>query len=185
MALALLVLLGVEGCTVDSDSGTRDVKMFDLTGPPSRAAVGLPDGREQFALQADDHKPFPIKVSLPEGKQLAFDAKIVGVDALRAPDPKTGAPTTMDIQFYAPTLEEGRDHLTTALRDFGLDTAAAQNWYTKAAAIRDSGKTEDVRTPWVSTKVGYLDLQLQGGYQSSGGAPGQTVVHYLFSWAAA
>ncbi|MBB5874075.1 hypothetical protein F4553_007509 [Allocatelliglobosispora scoriae] len=170
---------------MDSDTGTRDVKVFDLTSPPSRAAVGLPDGKAQYAFQTDDHKPFPIKVSLPGGKQLAFDAKIVGVDAMRAPDPKTGAPTTMDIQFYAPTLEEGRDHLAAALSDFGLDAGAAQTWFTKAAAIRDSGKVEETRTPWAATKVGYLDLQLQGGYKSTGTAPGQTVIHYVFSWAAA
>lgn len=185
-AMAFLMLLGIGGCKVDSASSpaTGDVKVFDLTSPPSRAVAGLPDGKSQFTFQEADHKPFPIQVKLPGGKQLAFDAKLVGFDSLRAADPAIGLPTTMDVQFYAPSLEEGRDHLATALRDFGLDPAAAQTWYAKAKAIRDSGRVDQTRTPWMSTKVGYMDLQLQGGYQSSGGNEDQTVVHYLFSWAA-
>jgi hypothetical protein len=185
VAMAFLILLSVGGCRVDSGSstGTADVKVFDLTSPPSRATAGLAEGKTQFTFQQDDHKPFPIQVKLPGAKMLAFDAKLVGFDSLRAAEPASGPPTSMDVQFYAPTLEAGRDHLATALRDFGLDPAAAQTWYDEADALRAAGKVDQTSTPWVSTKLGYLDVQLQGGYASSGGGADQTVVHYLFSWA--
>lgn len=182
LAVAFLFLASLGGCKVDTGVSPSETKVFDLTSPPSRAVAGLGEGQTQHTFQTPDHKPFPIQVKLPLGKELAFDAKLVGFDSLKAPRPPSDPPSTMDIQYFASTLEEGRDHLVAALRDFGMDPSAAGTWYEKAKSAREAKKADDVRTPWLSGKVGYLDLQIQGGYLSSGSAQDQTVVHYVFAW---
>src|SRR5690606_1161938 len=64
--LAGLAALMLGGCVVDreSDPGQtnqigEEVREFDLTQPPSRQEVGLPEGKSQVTYQLPDRQPFP------------------------------------------------------------------------------------------------------------------------------
>ena len=67
--LAGLAALMLGGCVVDreSDPGQtnqigEEVREFDLTQPPSRQEVGLPEGKSQVTYQLPDRQPFPVRV---------------------------------------------------------------------------------------------------------------------------
>ena len=155
---------------------------FDLTQPPSREAVGLPDGKADVTYEQPDLTDFSVLVRLPEGKKIESDARLVGFASRGVPEPATAAPSSMDIQYYARDLEAGRDRLLAAARDFGLRNEAFTKWYDEAKAA--SGKAgQVVNSPWVRAKVGYLTLEVRGRYMPSAEpASAQTIVHYLLTW---
>jgi hypothetical protein len=157
---------------------------FDLTKPPSREEAGLPAGKTTVMYERSDHAPFQVRVTLPEGKELAVEARVVGVDSLGSPDPRTGPPTTLDISLRPPNLEAGRDHLLAAATQFGFDTKAILEWYEDAKGERAVQAPPNVETPWLGTTLGYLRLEVQGRYRSPIDTPesDRTVVHYTLVW---
>lgn len=188
-------LLTLGGCRVDTgerETGSEKVAQvleagrgeFDLTSPPSRAEAGLPAGRTQITYEQPDKRPFQVRVSLPEGHQLDLAVRLVGFDSLGSPDPSTGPPTTLDIHHHPADLAAGRDHLLAAAAQFGLDPQPIQEWYTQATSSRPAGAPGTVRSRWLSTALGYLQLQVQGRYAPPVDAAGsdQVVVHYALTW---
>jgi hypothetical protein len=170
--LAAAVVAGVAlsstgGCTVGTDPrepASTKVKevldsgegRFDLTRPPSREEAGLPAGRTVVTYQREDHKPFTVRVALPEGKELVVDAELVTFDSFFGPDPDTAPPSSMDIHHYAASLDAGREHLLAAARQFGYDTALIATWYAEATAPRPPQAPPAAQSPWLRSQVGYL-----------------------------
>lgn len=154
-------------------SNSIDSKVFDLTNPPSRAEVGLPEGKDQFTHQNSDMSKFAVRVLLPAGKQLAFDALSVGVDSLGAGDPPSGDPTTMDVTYEAESLDAARDHLLGAAAQFGLNAEAVRDWHEQAQSVTEI----PVRSPWLRTTLGYLIFEVRGNHSAT-----RTTVHYVLSW---
>jgi hypothetical protein len=195
MAAALLSLGGckvTEGQPEAAPSNKVDEVLasgtgrFDLTRPPSRAEVGLPAGKADVTYQRQDHEPFEVQVVLPDGKQLTVEARLLTFDALSAPDPTTGPPTSMDVHYYAPDLDAGRDHLLVAAQAFGLDTGLIAKWYDEAKAPLPNQAPPRAESPWLRTNVGYLRMDVQARYLPADGTTGsdQTVIHYLLTWEA-
>lgn len=194
----IMLLLSMGGCGVETGEGggaTASTKLeqvvgsgqarFDLTSRPSREEAGLAAGRSHVAYEQPDQRPFQLRVALPEGAELALDARLVWFDSLDSPDPATGPPTTLDIHHYT-TLAAARDHLLAAADRFGFDPEVIDRWYAEASGPRPVAATSTVRTPWLTATVGYLQLQVRGGYSPPVDAPepDQTVVHYALSWGA-
>lgn len=172
LAAAMLGTVAFGACQPASEIPHE--KVFDLTIPPSREEVGLPDGADVVTQQFDND--FPVQVLLPEGKVLAFDAYLVVVDAHDAADSEISPPTTMDIYHRAASLEDGYDHFLAAAEEFGLDTQAIDNWYREAT----SPGNETARSLWLRTTIGYLDLEVRAVYLRP--PIDDTTVHYLLAW---
>ena len=198
VAGGMVLLLSMGGCGVETgeDRGdTASTKLeqvmrsgqgrFDLTSPPSRDEVGLAAGSSHVAYEQPDQRPFEIRVALPDGAGLAFDARLVWFDSLGSPDPATGPPTTLDIHHYT-TLAGARDHLLAAAEQFGFAPEAVDRWYAEASGPLPVAAPSTVRTPWLTATVGYLELQVRGGYSPPVDTPesDQTVVHYALRWGA-
>jgi hypothetical protein len=192
---AALLLSTLGGCRVaaaprePASTKVKDVLdsghgRFDLTRPPSREEAGMPAGTTEVTYQRDDHKPFAVQVALPGGKELDVDARLLTFDALSEPDPASAPPTTMDIHYYPPTLEAGRDHLLTAARELGFDTGLITKWYEEATGPRPNQAPASADSPWLRTSVGYLRLDVQARYSPPVDTPqsDQTDVHYLLTW---
>lgn len=190
-----VVLLSLGGCKVTTgqrEPASTKVKevidsgrgRFDLTRPPSREEAGMPAGKTDVTYEREDHTPFHVQVALPGGEELAVDARLVTFDSLAGSEPKTAPPTTMDVHHYAATLEAGRDHLLAAAKRYGLDTKPILDWYDEAKGPRPVQAPSTARTPWLTTKLGYLRLEVQGRYKPPVDTPqsDQTVVHYVFTW---
>lgn len=195
MVLAAAGLLTLGGCRVESggpETESEKVEQvleagqgeFDLTSPPSRAEAGLPAGRTHITYEQPDKRPFQVRVALPEGHQLDLAVRLVGFDSLDAPDPATGPPTTLDVHHHPADLAAGRDHLLAAAEQFGLDPQPIQEWYAQATNPRPAGAPGTVRSRWLSTELGYLQLQVQGRYAppADGSGSDQVVVHYALTW---
>jgi hypothetical protein len=153
---------------------TQETLSLDLTRPPSRVAVGMPDGKDQYTHQTKQFTDFPVRILLPGGRQLAFDARSVGVDSLRAADPPSDPPTTLDILLYPATLDLAHEHLLATAGEFGLDLQAVQDWYDQARAPQAD---RPVRSRWLRTTWHYLKLEVRANHQ-----PGRTSVHYVLTW---
>ncbi|MDR6227308.1 hypothetical protein [Desmospora profundinema] len=160
---------------------------FDLTRPPSREEAGMLAGRSQVTYQHSNQNPFQVRVLLPEGKQLAVTARMVGFDSLGTPDPANAPPTTLDIHYYPATLADARDHLLAAADEFGLDQRAIGEWHAQASDPGSKQAPPTVKSRWISAPVGYLSLQVQARYASPVDTPEskRIVVHYLLTWEAA
>jgi hypothetical protein len=191
------VLLTLGGCTVNTgerEAGSAKVEQmreqgrteFDLTSPPSRVEAGLPAGRSEVTYELSDRQAFRVRVGLPDGHELDLDARLAVFDSIDAPEPATGPPTTLDLHHYPATLAAGRDHLLAAAAEFGLDPTPIEQWYEQASGDRPVEAPSTVRTPWLTTTVGYLNLQLQGRYAPPVDTPDsdRMVVHYSFTWQA-
>jgi len=196
-AVAVVVLSSLGGCNVSThkrepaSTKVQDVLdsgqgQFDLTRPPSREEAGMPAGRTNVTYQRGDHTPFHVRVALPEGKELAVDARLVTFDALAELDPATAPPTTLDIHHYAASLEAGRDHIMAAAGRFGLDTGLIQKWYDEAKSPRPVKAPPVVETPWLQSRLGYLRIDVRARYwpPADTAQSQQTVVHYLLTWTA-
>ena len=182
-ATAIVLVFSQGGCQVETQTKQPVVKReFDLSQPPSRAAVGLADGKADVIYGERDLSDFPLVVKLPEGKKIESDARIVGFASRSKPQPTTDPPSSMDIHYYAPNLEAGRDRLMAIAQEFGLKTDAFTKWYDQANAVK--GKMgSSVESLWVQGKIGYLTLEVKGRYMPAPEpASAQTIVHYLFTW---
>jgi hypothetical protein len=192
---ACVLLLSLGGCTVSAGAQeTTPTKVtdvleqrsgeFDLTRPPDRAEAGMPDGSAFVHYERDDHQPFRVGIALPEGKRLDLDTRLVGFDSYAAADPATAPPTTLDIHHYPATLEEGRDHLLATADEFGFDPAPILEWYREATGPAPAAAAPTLKSRWLTSTVGYLQMEVQGRYDRPVDTPesAQTVVHYLLTW---
>jgi hypothetical protein len=159
---------------------------FDLTQPPSRDEAGMPPTEATVTYQRSDDSTFEVVVELPDAKRLDVDARLIAFDALGQPDPASQPPTSMDIQCFPDSLDAGRDQLLALAETFGLDTADVAMWYQEAKQPRPVTAPPMPTSPWLTARVGYLTLQVQGRFTPpvSASDDGQTQVHLLLTWPA-
>jgi hypothetical protein len=187
-------LLALEGCTVSAGAQEtpppskvaevleRRSGEFDLTRPPDRTEVGMPEGLEYVDYQRDDHQPFHVVFALPEGKRLELDVSLLGFDSYGAAQPATAPPTGADVHHYPATPEAARDHLLAAAAQFGFDPTPVAEWYRQTTGPAPAG-SPTLRTLWMTTRIGYLQMSVQARYDWPYDTPesAQVVVHYVLS----
>ena len=177
-AAALLVTVLVQGCGVriGDDEPQRAWDEWDLREPPTRAEVGIPEGRTTVIYQDSPDSIRDVTVWLPEDRVLRSRANSVSFSAIGTREPATSDPWTMDIGSGLLALDEALDEMAASLRELDAPADAADDWYREAAAARGADRVESA---WVSTEVGYLTVSVQGRYS----ALDQTaVVAYLLTW---
>lgn len=177
---AVLVLSGVvmQGCGVQlgEDGPQQAWQTWDLTDPPTRAEVGLEDGRTTVIYQETPADVRTVTVTLPEDKVLTSQANSVSFSALGSTAPSSSDPTTMDIGSGLLPLDAALDEFAASLRVLDRPSDDADDWYREAAAASGA---ERVESAWVRTEVGYLTVSIQGRYS----ALDQTaVVSYVLTW---
>ena len=177
-AAALLASVLVQGCGVriGEDEPQRPWDEWDLREPPTRAEVGIPDGRTTVIYQDSPDSVRTVTVWLPEDRVLTSQANSVSFSALGSSGPTTSDPSTMDIGSGLLTLDQALDEMAASLRELGAPTEAADDWYREASAARGADRVE---SPWVRTEVGYLTVEIQGRYNALSGT---AVVAYMLSW---
>lgn len=106
-------------------SGGLDV---ELSGPPSRADLGLPDGQTSVVLQNSDRSAFEATVRFSDGHTLATSAYAAGVRAEDAQAP----PRQLSLRRTDLTLSELAEVLRSATQDLGADPAAVEAFLQQA-----------------------------------------------------
>jgi hypothetical protein len=152
---------------------------FDLTKPPSRAEAGMLDGSDSVSYE-NKKKPIQVQIRLPENKALNAPARLVTFDSISTTDSKTSPPTGMDLDSYPATLQAGRDQALADAKRFGFDADQINRWYTDATTAKAT-----LRSLWLTSKVGYLTVQLQLTYTPQVkdiADSAQTNLHYLLTW---
>jgi hypothetical protein len=112
---------------------------FDLTRPLSREDVGMRPGQEEVFYYRPD-QPFHVRVILAGDRTLAVDAVQLDFDGHTDPlffesypgPAKTAPPSSLQIVYRAPSLEDGRAHLMTVARQLELDAGRIDKWYEAA-----------------------------------------------------
>jgi hypothetical protein len=178
VAAAVVATFLVQGCGVriGDDEPRQAWDEWDLREPPTRAEVGIPDGRTTVIYQDSPDSVQTVTVRLPEDTVLRLRANSVSFSALGSLEPTTSQPSAMDIGSGLLPLDEALDQMAASLRELDLPTDAADDWYREAAATRGADRAESA---WVSTQLGYLTVAVQGRYSA---LDETAVVAYALSW---
>jgi hypothetical protein len=146
-ALALLGLaVSTEGCNVTVGNNERSAQRdaisevladgevtLDLTDPPSRADLGMQDGRESVILEREGGEEFDVTVVFRDGTRLTIPAVTMGVYA----DDPGADPTSVTVRRAGEGLPVVETALDEAVSDLGVDRAEAD------AVVEQSARATD------------------------------------------
>lgn len=194
VAAVLVIITALGGCTVTprnpppvSEKVAQVLQagdgQFDLTRPPSREEAGMPAGQGFVTYGGVGRPPLHVRIVLPEGRELDVESTLVGFDSYGSAHPEVAPPSAMDVFHDPASRKDGLVRLLTDARAFGLDTTDIADWYEKAGGPAPA-IDETVRSPWITSRIGYLTFQVQASYDRarSTGEQDRTVIHYLISW---
>ncbi len=132
VATALALTLG--GCNVTTDGGPRSQQReavreavgdgeltIDLSSPPTRADLALPEGRTTTVLQRDEREPFDVTVVFRDGTELTTSASWVTVTA----EDESADPTSVTIRRAGDGLDDLRAAVEQSVADFGVERSRA------------------------------------------------------------
>lgn len=94
---------------------------LDLTAPPSRADLGMQDGRESVILEREGGEAFDVTVVFRDGTRLTIPAVTMGV---YADDPESD-PTSVTVRRAGEGMPVIETALDQAVADLGVDRADA------------------------------------------------------------
>lgn len=182
-----LVLVAVTGgCTVTAGNSTRDAQReaaeavvgdgsvtVDLTDPPSREELAVPEERTTVFLQRDGREPFDVTVRFRDGHELTTPAAVLGVET----DGPGTAPKALTIRRDEMTLDDLRAALDSAVADLGVDRADADDALRRAEQA-GSGDKDLIVT--LRTAVADPDrLELEPVVSAM---EGRVSINYLVHW---
>jgi len=178
VAVAVLAAVVVQGCGVQigDDEPQTEWDAWDLTRPPTRAEVGIPDGRTTVIYEDPPGAGRTVTVTLPEDRVLRPRANSVAFSAIGTPEPTTADPSTMDIGGAVLPLDQALDEMAASLRELEIPTDTADDWYRDAAGARS---VDRVDSAWVRTEVGYLTVEVQGRYDP---LTESAIIAYVLLW---
>lgn len=156
--------------TLDPDAEVH----VDLTKPPTRAEAGLGDARDSRVWTNLQRRPFPVSVSLADGRTFSADAVLV---VLLSPEPAS-APTRLTVKLPAMDLERVQTVLAGLAGEWGLDDAEIGAWAARAAVVTTASHAYSTRV-FDAQPVGFvrLEFQLEHHVEQDG-----YVLDALFSW---
>jgi hypothetical protein len=131
VATALALTFG--GCTV-TDGGTRNEQReaiqevvgdgeltIDLSSPPTRADVALPDGRSTVILERDGEDLIDVTVVFRDGTELTTPARWVSVTA----EDGEADPTSVTIRRAGDGLDDLRAAVEQSVAELGVEQSRA------------------------------------------------------------
>ncbi|MGQ0624475.1 MAG: hypothetical protein ACT4PP_07470 [Sporichthyaceae bacterium] len=140
---------------------------FDLRTPPSRGEVGLADGADSAIYESSVEDAIEFEVLLPEGQVLKMQANLAvfsGITSL----PSTRPPDAASFSRQQLSSEDARDRLLALAAQFDLEVEPINEWYRIADSQRIPASDGIPNTPFLTTKLGYLSLSVQGRYLPTG-----------------
>lgn len=162
MATALALTFG--GCNVTTDGGPRSEQRaaarevvgdgeltIDLSSPPTRADLALPEGRTSTVLMRDEREPFDVTVVFRDGTELTTPASWVTVTA----DDADTDPTSVTIRRASDDLDDFRAAVEQSVADLGVDRSRADDVLRRSEQAT-SGDTDEMRV--LPTAVAPPDL---------------------------
>jgi hypothetical protein len=130
---ATVLALTFGGCTV-TDGGTRSQEReaiqdvvgegdltIDLSSPPTRADLAMPEGRSTVILERDDDEPFDVRVVFRDGTELTTPARWVSVTA----EDGDADPTSVTIRRAGDGLDDLRAAVEQSVAELGVEQARA------------------------------------------------------------
>lgn len=163
MVLALIVL---GACSMSNEESQKcEPFTIDLTSRPTRSDVGLGDGETSVTKTCDDG----VEVTLVfPGDDLTYELRRWSADALRAADPESELPTTIDLHSQWATIDETVLLAERIGDSLGIDTAdALSQWHQEAMNPSQSGG--DVRSRWLRSTVGIARVEMRVSLQRVSG----------------
>ncbi|MGQ0629427.1 MAG: hypothetical protein ACT4P1_00145 [Sporichthyaceae bacterium] len=138
---------------------------FDLRTPPTRAEVGMADdGATDAIYESRPQDAFEVEVLLPDEQVLRFESDLTVFSRGGGKFPSTQAPDGATIKRGLLSVEEARDRLLALAEQFDLEVEPIDDWYRIASSGRVPSNDAQPNTPFLSTKLGYLTLSVQGRY---------------------
>ncbi|MGQ0624474.1 MAG: hypothetical protein ACT4PP_07465 [Sporichthyaceae bacterium] len=141
---------------------------FDLRTPPSREEAGFPEEVTAFAYQELGGDPFVVDVLLPGGTTLTMESTFVSFATRTVRRPTSDPPVSMEISRGLLSAEDARDRLLALAAQFDLEVEPINEWYRIADSQRVPASDGIPNTPFLTTKLGYLSLSVQGRYLPTG-----------------
>jgi hypothetical protein len=194
----VLTALFTGACTVSSGKRHRSAVSkrildsnhaeYDLRRPLTREDVDPPEGRNTMFIEHTGERPtIRTVVHLPEGKQLTFDAGSIMISA-ETYGPDTGKPRQLALRRGRLTIEEAREELEAAARQFGIDEREGEvsltpdrvaGWY-EFRKQGDDGPLKDYDRMFLRAKdMGNIRLEVGA---LSHGRPDDVTITYDFNW---
>lgn len=133
----------------------------------------MPPGSEWVTWEC--HDPQEMTFELPEGAVFTLASTLVAFDAYGAEDPETSDPTTGDVHTGPLGLDVAAETATGILTRLGADASEIAEWRRQAAA---SSGADDVKSPFISSRVGYLGVTVQTTFDQLSNS---AYVHVIFS----
>ncbi|PSL04801.1 hypothetical protein CLV30_105268 [Haloactinopolyspora alba] len=178
--LALILALTTGGCMNDSnnpddrgqvaDHVETDHYELDLTEPPTRADVGISDGRQGLSVyfKDDTSRTFRTDLALPGGLTLTLHPRLVVVDATdnleRPPEltPETAPPGHVGLQFSFDTTAQAEAFMRDLAAQLGPDHRGeiTDRYITETLGHLRRG-TRPPSPRIAETRIGYLLLSVQ------------------------
>lgn len=151
----------------------EDGLVVDLTRPPSREELAVPDGRTSTVLQRRDREPFDTTVRFHDGHELRTQGAVLIVTAKSG----DGPPTSMTVRRDKMSLADLQTALDTAVDELGADRDRADA-VLAAARRATSGRADVIRV--LPTAVRSPDrLEVESVVTAR---EGHVSVNYLVSW---
>ncbi len=172
------------GCTVNAGNSDRDTQRrdadrvladgldLDLSDPPSRSDLALPEGARTAVLQRPDREPFDVEVTFRDGHVLRTTGAVLMVTATA-----DGPPTAVTVRRDGLTLDDLATTLRGAVDDLGAERTRADAVLAQSRRAGDGG-ADVVRT--LPTGVAAPDrLEVESVVTAR---EGRVSVNYLLDW---
>ncbi len=174
----MVIAVSSQGCDIHvssnaDDSGDCSPVSYDLTGPPSRAELGMDSGQGFLSKSCDDG--FEVTLRLPEGTTTSLTATRVNADSYSADDPGSDPPTTVDVHSVSLSVDEAV-RLASRLADgLGSDATPLPRWQEQA----ETRSADSIDSPFLRNRLGYLTVEMQVQHL---GVSGNNYLHLVLSW---
>jgi hypothetical protein len=165
--------LQTEGATARPVAAGEDVEI-DLTAPPSRDGVGMPEATSDRVWANPHRHAFRITVLLPGGRAFRSDATLA---VLLSPELDAN-PTRLIVKRPATDLEGARATLADLAPEWGLDTGEIDRWTARAAATTTANHAYSTRV-FRADPIDFVTLELQVEHHVEQDG---YIVDALFSW---
>jgi len=148
--------------------------VLDLSGPPTREAVGFPEGTDSRIWMNPNRRPFDVAVALPGGRVYRARAEL----AVMLSSSRAGDPDRLTVQLPSAGLEATERLITQYAAEWGFPTEAVAGWRT-GAERRPSSDRDYSTHVFTPDDIGFVHLEFQVSHHVR---ENDFVVAVLFSW---
>lgn len=146
---------------------------IDLSDPPSREDLAVPDGRRATMLQREDDAAFTVRVTFSDGTVLETPARILGVET-----DGSGPPTGLTIRRDRLTFDELVSTLEADRERLDLDEGALASYLRAARAVTPDGNdAQAVLRSGAVAEPEFLEVKPRTHHEGS-----DHMVQYLVAW---